>query len=73
MWPSHGMNATSRFLPSAISPVSVQGPSARTSRSSTRCPSSTIGFWLKQVPWFERRNFWMWYVVRVPSSFITVT
>ena len=37
------MNATSRFLPSAISPFSVQGPSAMTWPASTRWPSSTIG------------------------------
>ena len=38
-----------------------------------RWPSSTIGRWLRQVPWLERRNFAIRYVVRVPSSFVTVT
>ena len=51
------MNATSRFLPSAISASSVQGPSAMTWPASTRWPSATIGFWLMQVPWLLRRNF----------------
>ena len=36
---------------------SVQGPSARTWPASTRAPSSTMGFWLTQVPWLLRRNF----------------
>ena len=31
LWPFQGMNATSRFLPSASSPSWVDGPSARTS------------------------------------------
>jgi hypothetical protein len=35
-------------------------------------PSSTIGFWLMQVPWLERRNLAA-VVLRVPSSFMTVT
>ena len=51
------MNATSRFLPSASSPVSVEGPSARMSPCCTWSPSSTRGFWLMQVSWFDRRNF----------------
>ena len=56
LWPFHGMNATSRFLPSASSPWWVDGPSARTSPGFTSSPSSTSGFWLMQVPWFDRRN-----------------
>src|SRR2546430_7491237 len=31
--------------------------SARTSPRATRAPSPTIGFWLMQVFWLERRNF----------------
>src|SRR5271167_881434 len=50
------MIATSRFLPNAISPFSVQGPSAMTWPASTRSPASTIGDWLAQVPWLERAN-----------------
>ena len=42
LWPSHGMNATSRFLPSASSPFSVAGPSAMTSPTSMRSPALTI-------------------------------
>src|ERR1041385_1534139 len=63
------MNAASRFLPSAISPRSVHGPSASTWPCSTRSPSSTMGFWLKEVPWLERLNLDTRYVVLVPSSF----
>src|SRR6476619_1959558 len=51
------MNATRRFLPSASSPSWVDGPSARTEPSVTTSPISTRGFWLMQVPWFDRRNF----------------
>jgi tetratricopeptide (TPR) repeat protein len=36
--------------------VSVEGPSARTSPALTTSPSATIGFWLIDVPWFERSN-----------------
>ncbi len=42
----------------AISPCSVAGPSARTVGSSppwTRSPTSTMGRWLMQVVWLERR------------------
>ena len=45
------------FWPSAISPWSVLEESASTWPSATRSPTSTIGRWLMQVPWFERRNF----------------
>ena len=38
--------------------------------ASTRSPSSTIGFWLEQVPWLERLNFARRYDEYVPSSFI---
>ena len=46
LWPSHGMNATSRFLPSASSPFSVAGPSAMTSPASMRSPAETTTRWL---------------------------
>ena len=55
------MNATSRFLPSASSPWSVAGPSARQSPALTFWPFFTIGRWLKQVPELQRRNFWRSY------------
>ena len=58
LYPRQLMNATSRFLPSASSPWSVAGPSARQSPFWTFCPCLTIGFWLKQVPALQRRNFW---------------
>ncbi|MNC89544.1 hypothetical protein D3C83_54930 [compost metagenome] len=50
------MNDTSTLRPSASSPSSVQGPSARTWPFWTRWPTRTIGFWLMQVFWFERLN-----------------
>ena len=57
------------FWPSAISPWSVEELSASTWPSVTRAPTSTIGRWLMQVPWFERRNFLSRYVSRsLPSS-----
>ena len=60
LYPPHGMKATSTLRPSASSPWSVPGPSAMTSPWSTRWPLRTIGFWLMQVFWFERR-----YLVRL--------
>ena len=50
------MNATSTFWPNASSPFSVAGPSARTSPFLTLVPAVTMGFWLTQVFWLERRN-----------------
>ena len=48
--PSNGMNATSRFLPSASSPSFVEEPSASTCSAFTRSPSPTTGFWWISVP-----------------------
>ncbi len=50
------MKATRRFLPSAISPWSVEEPSARTSPALTVSPTFTRGFWWISVPWLERAN-----------------
>ena len=36
-------------------------------------PSTTIGFWLMQVPWFERRNLARRCVTRPPFLYSTVT
>ena len=44
------------FLPRAISPLEVEGPSAITSPFSTRWPALTMGRWLMQVVWLERMN-----------------
>ena len=55
--PSHGIKATSRFLPRASSPWSVEDPSAIMVPASTFSPSLTRGRWLTQVPWLERANF----------------
>ena len=44
--------------PRASSPPSVDDESAIASRAEMRWPTSTIGRWLMQVPWFERTNFW---------------
>jgi hypothetical protein len=51
------MNATTTFLPSASSPMSVDGPSAMTSPLVTVSPTFTSGRWLMQVFWFDRWNF----------------
>ena len=51
------MNATIRFLPSAISPLSVEEPSASTSPDLTFWPVFTRGLWWISVPWLERMNF----------------
>ena len=40
------MNPINGFLPRAISPLEVEGPSAMTSPFSTWSPFVTIGFWL---------------------------
>ncbi len=56
LWPSQGMNATRRFLPSDSSPSAVDGPSASTSPALTLSPTATTGFWFMQVPWLERSN-----------------
>ncbi len=66
------MNATSRFLPSAISPFWVAGPSARIWPSMIRSPSLTMTFWLTEVPWLERANLARRYVMYVPSSLAVV-
>ena len=50
------MKATSRFAPSASSPMSVELPSASTCSALTRSPRPTIGFWWISVPWLERMN-----------------
>ena len=64
------MKATIRFLPSAISPLSVEEPSARTSPSATSWPAFTSGFWWISVPWLERMNFCSSYSSR-PSLAVT--
>src|ERR1039457_4808207 len=51
------MNATIRFLPNAISPLSVEEPSASTSPALTFWPVFTRGLWWISVPWLERMNF----------------
>ena len=70
--PSHGMNATSRFAPSASSPPSVDEPSAMTSPRFTLSPRMTAGFWWMSVPWFERMNFVSGYSSRVPRPSTTM-
>jgi hypothetical protein len=57
LYPPHGMKATRTFRPRARSPSLVAGPSAITSPPETFWPSVTIGFWLMQVFWFDRRYF----------------
>jgi len=55
--PFQGMNATSMFCPSASSPMSVEAPSATTSRLAMRSPGFTKGVWLMLVFWLERVYF----------------
>jgi hypothetical protein len=50
------MNATRMLRPSAISPLSVDGPSAMMSLALIFWPFFTMGFWLKFVPALERMN-----------------
>ena len=61
------MKATIRFLPSAISPLSVEEPSASTSPALTFWPLRTRGFWWISVPWLERMNFCSSYSSFLPS------
>ena len=56
LYPRHGMNATSTFLPNASSPSSVHGPSPSTCPLATLLPTLTMGFWLMHVFWLDRRN-----------------
>ena len=56
LYPFHGMKATSTLRPMASSPSSVFGPSASTWPFLIFWPFLTIGFWLMQVPAFERMN-----------------
>ena len=54
------------FLPSAISPLSVEGPSAITSPALTFSPFTTIGFWFIHVPPFVLLNLRSLYVSMLP-------
>ena len=56
------MKAIRTFLPSAISPFCVEGPSAITSFAFTISPFLTIGFWLIHVPPFVLLNLRNLYV-----------
>ena len=64
------MKATFRFLPRAISPLSVAEPSASTWPALTSWPAFTRGFWWISVPWLERMNFCSSYSSR-PSAVAT--
>ncbi len=63
------MKATFRFLPRAISPLSVAEPSASTWPALTSWPTFTRGFWWISVPWLERMNFCSSYSSR-PSDVV---
>ena len=54
-------------MPSAISPRSVEEPSASTSPALTFWPALTRGFWWMSVPWLERMYFCSGYSSRLPS------
>ncbi|MNN18904.1 hypothetical protein D3C81_1321240 [compost metagenome] len=62
------MKATTTLRPSANSPISVDGPSARISPFLTISPLLTIGRWLMHVPWFERINLCNLYLTRSPLT-----
>ena len=62
------MNAIRMFLPKAISPMFVLGPSAIISSTSTLSPLFTIGLWLKVVPWFAFLNLRIVYLSTFLSS-----
>jgi len=66
------MNATNIFLPNAISPRSVAGPSAITSPFSIWSPLFIIGAWFIQVPAFERLNLSNLYLSFTPSSLFII-
>jgi len=61
------MNAQSTLRPSASSPSFVAELSAITSPFLTFCPTSTIGFWLTQVSWFDRWNLMSLYSSTPPN------
>ena len=72
MYPSHVENATNTFLPSAISPFCVAGPSAMASPFLTFSPFFTIGFWLIQVPPFVLLNLRNLCTTVFPFLYLTV-
>ena len=61
LYPSQDMKATRQFLPRAISPPSVEEPSASTSPSLTLSPAEIVGVWWMIVPWLERMNLFSSY------------
>ena len=61
------MKAIRTFLPSAISPFCVEGPSAITSLALTFSPFTTIGCWLIHVPPFVLLNLRNLYVSFSPD------
>ena len=72
MYPSHVEKATTTFLPSAISPFWVAGPSAMASPFLTFSPAFTIGFWLIQVPPFVLLNLRNLCTTVLPFLYLTV-
>ena len=61
------------FLPREISPFEVAGPSASTWPAVIVSPTSTIGRWFTQVPWFERLNFVSFSLYSSPLSRLITT
>ena len=53
LYPFHGIKAIRIFCPSASSPLSTEGPSARISSAFTTSPALTIGRWLIHVFWLD--------------------
>ena len=68
------MKAIRQFLPRAISPRSVAGPSAITSPAFTSSPFVTIGVWFTQVPELDLLNLSNLYLSLSPLFFfITIS
>ena len=68
-----GHEGDQQFLPSAISPPSVEEPSASTSPFvDLVAERRRRGFWWMSVPWFERMNLVSGYSSRVPLPSTTI-
>src|SRR5690606_7561477 len=68
LYPFHGINATTKFLPRANSPFSVAYPSQSTCPFLTLYPFLTIGLRLILVPWFVFLNLTNSYVLESSSK-----
>ena len=67
------MNAIITFLPRAISPSFVEGPSAKISPAFTLSPFATTGLWFIHVPPFVLLNLRNLYLSNTLFLFLTIT